>query len=578
MKQKISKFATLILFSFFIALVGCEKEAEAPSAAKSGFNGKINNVTIDDLPSLKKELESNKKYTQDPEFRLVLKHIKQYIDSKGNETYSIPMHSQSAQNSPDYYFENLNVYKSGNHYASFITRYNPDDDSRAFDMKTFTGKLEIFDQNKLHIGVILYKNGSAVRTPSSRTLKTAEEQDTCTTGSFTDQMMCLIGIGDMDRLMDLINNMPVAGSDGETPPNTDDSDTGILIPNYDWEIPTDALARRSYVLHHLEGLSDNGDIWVRQTATDAKIDDIISLLNDEYPNKEWSTHKIISAAKEGINRMIENPELNIDFQASYSSPTFIDLSFVSGNSEEEKKFMCVYNKLTETQGYKDLFLKMFNGDKTKPNVVFKIGDLGIANGKTDPKSAMDMEIIMDRNFLLDDGGDGEGGNEGGTTMDIAKTIIHEGIHAYLNVKLGDPSIGMSIPTLNNMDIADAMNSYYNGKDGDQTQHSFIYAHLVPTMQMILLEVRPSLVSPAKSKEVEGALMTMKDESITGYFNWNGYYRNLSLLGLHNCHFFKAEIGSFNDEGLLTTVNQLKMNEFRLYNTWVSTKLDKTCID
>ena len=79
-------------------------------------------------------------------------------------------------------------------------------------------------------------------------------------------------------------------------------------------------------------------------------------------------------------------------------------------------------------------------------------------------------------------------------MEIAKTIIHECIHAYLNVKLFDSGQGMSITTLNNLDFFNVVNQEYNGFNGDQEQHNFIYKYLLPTLKTILSDVKDKLVS------------------------------------------------------------------------------------
>lgn len=86
-------------------------------------------------------------------------------------------------------------------------------------------------------------------------------------------------------------------------------------------------------------------------------------------------------------------------------------------------------------------------------------------------------------------------------MEIAKTIIHECIHAYLNVKLFDSGQGMSIATQNNLDFFNVVNQEYNGFNGDQAQHNFIYKYLLPTLKTILADVKDKLVTPANNAEM-----------------------------------------------------------------------------
>ncbi|MGK4567910.1 hypothetical protein [Flavobacterium sp. 3HN19-14] len=59
----------------------------------------------------------------------------------------------------DFYVENLHIYEKDGYYKSFIFKYNMLDDSKAFDLKTFTGDLEIYDNQENFQGVVQYENG-----------------------------------------------------------------------------------------------------------------------------------------------------------------------------------------------------------------------------------------------------------------------------------------------------------------------------------------------------------------------------------------------------------------------------------
>lgn len=67
--------------------------------------------------------------------------------------------------------------------------------------------------------------------------------------------------------------------------------------------------------------------------------------------------------------------------------------------------------------------------------------------------------------------------------------------------MADPSIGMTIPGINNMDFQQAVNTTYNGFSGDQDQHAFFYDYMLPTMQTIFSHVRDLLLTPAQVANV-----------------------------------------------------------------------------
>lgn len=161
-------------------------------------------------------------------------------------------------------------------------------------------------------------------------------------------------------------------------------------------------------------------------------------------------------------------------------------------------------------------------------------------------------------------------------MLIAKTIIHECIHAYLNIKLCDPTIGMDIPSINNMDVQNVINMNYNGfRPNIQDQHDFIYNFMLPTMQTILFQVKDLLVTPTQNSDMLTLTMHITEGASGTPFNWTDAYINLSLSGLQNCNFFKNEIATFDTQGnITTTVNSSKTASFIQYNNYLKNYLNK----
>lgn len=337
------------------------------------------------------------------------------------------------------------------------------------------------------------------------------------------------------------------------------------------EIPTDAFARREYVVQELM-MNNKANTWIRQTASDKDIDYSIYVIANGRISQEF-THLTT-----GIRNMVKNPELHLDLQASYYSPTYIDFSSVLGNSAEEIKFRCVYNKLTESPEFKNLFVNMFmvDYDRIKPNVVFKIEDLenGVnARTRVHIYNALDNQIIINRNYLL---------NDKISTLEIAKTILHECIHAYLNVKFAQPNTGISIPDLQDKDVVYVIEKYYNKFIGDEAQHNFFYNYMLRSMELVLSEVKDNVVSSADSALMEKLVINIPNSDYPERpFSWREFYTNLSLIGLQNCNVFKAEIAIVSNDSngkliIFKTIDEIKTQKFLQYNYYGSLHLTKTC--
>ncbi len=263
-------------------------------------------------------------------------------------------------------------------------------------------------------------------------------------------------------------------------------------------------------------------------------------------------------AKEAIKRMQENPNLKIDVLKSSKSPAYIDTSAIDNNTPEGAKFNKIYDKLMTSPKFKEMFIDMFQNN-SHYEVKFQIGNIPSgANGTTDTNlSNPTCNIItLDKNFI-----------NTFNKMEIAKTIIHEFIHAYLNVKICDSNLGTPIPTLNNIDLYNVINQQYNGFLGNQQQHNFIYNYLLPVMETILSDVKDTLVTPQNNLEMLNnvSVRIPENNSPPSPFIWSQYFHNLALIGLHKCQFFQNEIGIVGPDGnALTTVNQLLMQTYIQY--------------
>lgn len=297
-------------------------------------------------------------------------------------------------------------------------------------------------------------------------------------------------------------------------------------------------------------------LWLTSNAT---IEQTATLSNFLYENN--NSTEAINFSKELTTQMMLNSGLILDADTSFKSPANIDRSSITNATKEGEKFNLVYDELTKSPKFKELFLDLFQ-DNSRFNVKFEIGNVSNgANGNTntDLNNPTLNKITISPTFL-----------NNSNKMEIAKTIIHECIHAYLNVKLCDAGQGISIPTLNNLDFFNVVNQKYNGFNGSQEQHNFIYNYMLPTLQTILAQVKDTLVTPTNNLEMLNDVVVHipNNNSPATPFVWADYYHNLSLNGLQNCSFFQNEIGSVQVvNGVLTpliTIDQTLMQSFIQY--------------
>lgn len=261
--------------------------------------------------------------------------------------------------------------------------------------------------------------------------------------------------------------------------------------------------------------------------------------------------------KNFIRACVNNPSLNLDFQASLNSPAFVDLSSVSDNSPEAVKFREVYTELTQSAGFKNLFLDLF-GTTPILNVKFKIEELspmpptnqipdGVCSTYHIPNEIAPFNVIaIDKSTLL-----------AKSKINLAIVIIHECIHAYLSVKKLMPEVGMTVSEVNDLDIQSCINTAYNGFVDPNDQHSFMNDFLVPVTTAILMDVYQDLATPTQINELEnptngaaflyapeGTPPTMSANQIP--WNWHTCFTHLSYTGLQNCTSYPFHYPFLND--------------------------------
>ncbi|SHL70042.1 hypothetical protein [Flavobacterium chilense] len=259
-----------------------------------------------------------------------------------------------------------------------------------------------------------------------------------------------------------------------------------------------------------------------------------------------------------------------DVWASLRSPVNVDRTSINNDTPEGRKFNSIYNALTQSPSFQKLFVDLFeNSDRF--NVKFEILDHvysgnnsvnGEVNGNTELIAGTnDVLIQINKQIIL------PGMTKSQSKLLIAKTIMHECIHAYLDIKLKNSGAGVSIPNINNKDLSELINSQYNGFNGNQDQHNFIYNHMLPTMRTILADIKAFFVSETDDSNISDNSIYPNYPDVTTRisFDWNDCLNNIVLNGLQNCSFFQNEIGTFFPNGEPETiVDKVKMNNYNQY--------------
>jgi hypothetical protein len=175
MKKYFKSTFKIVVVLFLFIFISCEKDLynnEIVEQSQSD-NPKINYVTIEQVPFLIPKIqEFNHSYDylssrailsskETVNLNLDLDKILEYVYANGMKSYSIII-KQVFQDSEDKYFENLHIYEKDGEYKSLIFKYNSIDDSKEFKLETFTGRVEIFDIDYNLVGIIDYENGSKI--------------------------------------------------------------------------------------------------------------------------------------------------------------------------------------------------------------------------------------------------------------------------------------------------------------------------------------------------------------------------------------------------------------------------------
>ncbi|MBP4139479.1 hypothetical protein [Flavobacterium geliluteum] len=259
-------------------------------------------------------------------------------------------------------------------------------------------------------------------------------------------------------------------------------------------------------------------------------------------------NNVLDAVKNNFNFMLDDFP-TIDVRASLRSPVNIDRTSINNATPEGAKFNTIYNALTTSPAFQKLFIDIF-GDSNRFNVKFEIDEhvyednnpsKGEVNATTSQISGTNNITIKINKQILS-----QLTAKSQITIENAKTILHECIHAFLFIKENNPKIGI--------DIEKAIQTGYPNYNG---QHNFMYNNMIPTMQKILSEIRDLVTTQRGRTEVESLTMHPTLEPLTSIsWDWNEYYKYISLKGLDKIILFQNDFPILSDK-------------LRLYSNYIS---------
>lgn len=291
-----------------------------------------------------------------------------------------------------------------------------------------------------------------------------------------------------------------------------------------------------------------------------------------------SNEKEISNCKE-----TSNEEINAYYTTT--SPFNVDLSDITNcdnidtsNVEENQKFMCIYNKLTQSPKFKNLFIDTF-GESKNLNVAFKVSDTISDNGRCVPGTLItnpingqilsaNIEILINEDIL-----------KFNSAISVAKTILHESIHAYLMVKQYGCNQSTPFENMGDEELGELLNEYFLECAHLQGQHEFMFNFMIPTMSGILADIKDDLIPFHHQTQAEDEFFINEDNPAAypdgSYkqdtpWSWNEFYKYLSMAGLHNSSAFHLEI--------LPENSPAYENYIRYSDEYGKRAFEKNCLD
>lgn len=324
------------------------------------------------------------------------------------------------------------------------------------------------------------------------------------------------------------------GGTGTSTGGTNTTTTPITTPLLAWEVIDQCMS-----------LSNEPLSWV-QAQDEYDILPIANYLNENRCSGE---------AKEFGLLAIEDMMLNkkVDLKESFASPFNIDLELVRPtvlNPEPEKVlFMCIYNKLIKTPQFKELFKNVF-GDDERLHVKFEFAtNLEPTKGATTASSYSYNPTTGDATVINQTIKLNKGWYGAKSDIKIAMSILHECVHAYLNVKQIECETNTTLNNLNAWELDDLINQIFASNNSclfsdepeNQDDHHFMFNNLVPNISNTLSQLKDDLISEQHQLQAESNTFYNPVTNLSEDFEWNDFFKYLAMDGLNKTTTFKNEI-------------------------------------
>lgn len=279
-----------------------------------------------------------------------------------------------------------------------------------------------------------------------------------------------------------------------------------------------------------EGNSGNGSTSGSNNSSDSSL---TSPTGDDCKSLESALNSSYSA---------KSPFEFVDLSSFYPTGCHIDVE----NLEDNEKFMCIYNKLTKSTGFKSLFVNMFGVHRNinaKFELVDKFDSGAIAITDSHAVTSATTGEIVKLNSVIKISKEKLNST---SALGIAVVLIHEAVHAYLQVKHLECNAG--VPTqqilegINNKSLSDLFEVYFDPTCNSEEEHEFMFDFMTPVISNILQEVADDFLSE-DDENLTKSLTFVNEENPDGKkvkWEWDTFYNHMSLIGLSRTDAFKQE--------------------------------------
>jgi hypothetical protein len=212
--------------------------------------------------------------------------------------------------------------------------------------------------------------------------------------------------------------------------------------------------------------------------------------------------------------------------------------------------MCIYDILTTSANFKELFVNTFS-QNDRINVSFQIGNIS-SNGSCSLSTIYNGNDTFYNNTITIDEDLFNGTH---SNFEITRTIVHEFIHAYLNVLNTECSNYCSTCIFNGVDLASALDEFYTnncsvspnsmGVVVDQSEHAFMFDYMLPAIESVFADVNEILNTVSMTNGLNQHEIIRDPNGIfpDEDFNFQKFYHYFSMSGLSANSSFQESIAN-----------------------------------